>query len=222
LSAGALLPKAGRWMEAVKRFFGVLLLAMAWWMVAPVLPDLVAMLGWSALGIGYGMYLLTGGNWGAKAFGLAFAVLGAVQLVGAASGGRDALAPLAHLRGTQVEHLKFTRVKTVAQLEAALANTGGKTALLDFYADWCVSCIEMEKLTFVDPQVRAKMADSVLLQVDVTANDSDDKAMLKRFTLFGPPAIIMFDGQGREILDARVIGFQNPATFLTSLQRLVK
>jgi thiol:disulfide interchange protein DsbD len=222
LSAGTLLPKAGRWMDTVKRFFGVLLLAMAWWMVAPVLPDLVAMLGWSALGIGYGMYLLTGGNWGAKAFGLAFAVLGAVQLVGAATGGRDALAPLAHLRGNQVEHLKFTRVKTVAQLEAALADTGGKPTLLDFYADWCVSCIEMEKLTFVDPEVRARMADVVLLQVDVTANDSDDKAMLKRFTLFGPPAIIMFDGQGQEILDARVIGFQNAATFLTSLQRLVK
>jgi thiol:disulfide interchange protein DsbD len=220
LSAGALLPKAGRWMEAVKRFFGVLLLAMAWWMVSPVLPGLVAMLGWSALGIGYGMYLLTGGKWGAKAFGLAFAVLGAVQLVGAATGGRDALAPLAHLRGNQVEHLQFTRVKTVAQLEAALKNTGGKTALLDFYADWCVSCIEMEKLTFVDPQVRARMSDSVLLQVDVTANDSDDKAMLKHFTLFGPPAIIMFDGQGQEILNARVIGFQNAAKFLTSLERL--
>ena len=223
LSAGALLPKAGRWMDAVKRFFGVLLLAMAWWLVSPVLPDLVAMLGWSALGLGYGAYLLSGaGNWGAKAFGLAFAVLGAVQLVGAASGGRDALAPLAHLRGNQVEHLKFTRVKTVAQLEAALKNTGGKTALLDFYADWCVSCIEMEKLTFVDPQVRARMADAVLLQVDVTANNSDDKALLKRFTLFGPPAIIMFDGQGREIAGARVIGFQNAGTFLASLDKLQK
>ena len=223
LSAGALLPKAGRWMEAVKRFFGVLLLAMAWWLVSPVLPGLVAMLGWSALGLGYGMYLFSGaGNWGAKAFGLAFAVLGAVQLVGAASGGRDALAPLAHLRGNQVEHLKFTRVKTVAQLEAALKNTGGKPALLDFYADWCVSCIEMEKLTFVDPQVRARMADAVLLQVDVTANDADDKALLKHFTLFGPPAIIMFDGQGREILDARVIGFQNAEKFLASLGKLQK
>ena len=223
LSAGALLPKAGRWMEAIKRFFGVLLLAMAWWLVSPVLPGLLQMLGWSALGLGYGMYLLSGaGHWAAKAFGLAFAVLGAVQLVGAASGGRDALAPLAHLRANQVEHLAFTRVKTVAQLEAALKNTGGKTALLDFYADWCVACIEMEKLTFVDPQVRARMADSVLLQVDVTANDSDDKALLKRFTLFGPPAIIMFDGQGREIADARVIGFQNAATFLASLERLQK
>jgi thiol:disulfide interchange protein DsbD len=92
--------------------------------------------------------------------------------------------------------------------------------LLDFYADWCVSCIEMEKFTFVDPQVRAKMMNSLLLQVDVTANDADDKEMLKHFTLFGPPAIIMFDGQGQEILDARVIGFQNASKFLTSLARL--
>ncbi|MFT5643239.1 MAG: thiol:disulfide interchange protein DsbD [Janthinobacterium sp.] len=221
LSAGTLLPRAGAWMNGLKRFFGVLLLAMAWWLLSPVLPGMVPMLGWSALGIGYGMFLLVRpGHWGAKASGLAFAMLGAVQLIGAASGGRDALAPLAHLRGNQVAHLEFTRVKTVAQLEAALANTGGKTALLDFYADWCVSCIEMEKLTFVDPQVRAVMSNSVLLQVDVTANDAHDKAMLRRFNLFGPPAIIMFDGQGREIDDARVIGYQNAEKFLTSLGRL--
>jgi thiol:disulfide interchange protein DsbD len=216
-----LLPRAGKWMDTVKRFFGVLLLAMAWWMVAPVLPGPIPMLGWTALGIGYGMYLLSGsGHWSAKSFGLVFAILGALQLVGAATGGRDALSPLAHLGSNQVAHLPFTRVKTVAQLQAALANTGGKTVVLDFYADWCVSCIEMEKFTFIDSQVRAKMMNSVLLQVDVTANDIDDKEMLKYFTLFGPPAIIMFNGQGQEIADARVIGFQNASKFLTSLARL--
>ncbi|MET3134000.1 thiol:disulfide interchange protein DsbD [Oxalobacteraceae bacterium GrIS 1.11] len=221
VSAGALLPRAGAWMDAVKRFFGVLLLAMAWWLLAPVLPAALQMLGWSVLGLGYGMFLLSRrGGWAAKAFGLGFAVLGAVQLAGVASGGRDALAPLDHLRGGQVHPLAFTRVKTVAQLDAALAATGGKTALLDFYADWCVSCKEMEKLTFVDPQVRARMLNSVLLQVDVTANDEDDKAMLKRFKLFGPPGIIMFDGQGRELADTRVIGFQDAPKFLTSLSRL--
>jgi thiol:disulfide interchange protein DsbD len=221
LSAGTLLPRAGKWMDTVKRFFGVLLLAMAWWMVAPVLPGPIPMLGWTSLGIGYGMYLLSGsGHWSAKSFGLVFAILGALQLVGAATGGRDALSPLAHLGSNQVAHLPFTRVKTVAQLQAALANTGGKTVVLDFYADWCVSCIEMEKFTFIDSQVRAKMMNSVLLQVDVTANDIDDKEMLKYFTLFGPPAIIMFNGQGQEIADARVIGFQNASKFLTSLARL--
>jgi thiol:disulfide interchange protein DsbD len=160
------------------------------------------------------------GRWMAKAAGLAFAALGMVQLVGVLSGGRDALAPLAHLLGGQVAPLAFQRVKTVAQLDAALARAKGKTAVLDFYADWCVSCKEMEKLTFVEPRVRARLADSVLLQVDVTANDGDDKAMLKRFKLFGPPGIILFDASGREIADARVIGYQDPQKFLTSLSRL--
>ena len=221
VSAGALLPRAGAWMDAVKRFFGVLMLAMAWWLVSPVLPGAVQMLGWTALGIGYGVYLLAGrGHWLAKASGVAFMLLGGVQLVGVVSGGRDALAPLAHLQENGVKPLPFTRVKTVAQLDAVLAQTGGKTVLLDFYADSCVSCKEMEKITFVEPQVRAKLANSLLLQVDVTANDEADKAMLKRFSLFGPPGIIMFDMRGREIADSRVIGYQDPQKFLQSLSRL--
>ncbi|PHV15772.1 protein-disulfide reductase DsbD [Janthinobacterium sp. BJB303] len=225
VSAGTLLPRAGAWMDAVKRFFGVLQLGVAWWLVSPVLPGAVQMLGWTVLLVGYGMYLLVGKSgaqqaWIAKAFGLVFAVLGVVQLVGVASGGRDPLAPLAHLGGGQVHAQAFTRVKTVAQLDAALAQLNGKPALLDFYADWCVSCIEMEKLTFVDPAVREKMGQAVLLQVDVTANDADDKAMLKRFQLFGPPGIIMFNPQGQEIAQSRVIGFQNASTFLTSLRKL--
>ena len=225
VSAGTLLPRAGAWMDAVKRFFGVLLLGVAWWLVSPVLPGAVQMLGWTVLFVGYGMYLLVGKSgaknaWVAKAFGLVFAVLGVLQLVGVASGGRDPLAPLAHLGGGQVHAQAFTRVKTVAQLDAALAQLNGKPALLDFYADWCVSCIEMEKLTFVDPAVRERMGQAVLLQVDVTANDSDDKAMLKRFQLFGPPGIIMFNPQGQEIAQSRVIGFQNASTFLTSLRKL--
>jgi thiol:disulfide interchange protein DsbD len=224
VSAGALLPKAGVWMDSVKRFFGVLMLAVGWWLVSPVLPGAVQMMGWAALFIGYGMYLLlNSGQWVAKSVGLVFAVLGAAQLVGVVSGARDPLAPLAHLNGGKAAHeapLAFQRVKTVQQLDAVLAQTGGKTAMLDFYADWCVSCKEMEKLTFVDPQVRARLANSVLLQVDVTANDADDKAMLKRFGLFGPPGIILFDKQGKEIAGARVIGFQDAAKFTASLSAL--
>src|SRR5206468_5604894 len=134
------------------------------------------------------------GHWAAMALGAAAVVFGATQLVGVASGGRDPFAPLAHLRGGAPEpKLAFARIKTVDQLDAALAATGGKTAMLDFYADWCVSCKEMEKLTFVDPAVKARLANTLLLQVDVTANDQDDRAMLKRFGLFGPPGIILFD-----------------------------
>ncbi|HYD78206.1 MAG TPA: protein-disulfide reductase DsbD [Paucimonas sp.] len=219
LSAGSLLPRAGMWMESVKQFFGVLMLAMALWLVSPVLPAALQMIGWSALGLGYGAYLLWHQRlgWIAKAVGLAFAVLGAVQLAGVATGGRDALAPLAHLGGGQARHVEFKRIKSTADLDAVLANTGGKPVLLDFYADWCVSCKEMEKLTFTDPRVRQRFAGMVLIQADVTANDADDKALLKRFNLFGPPGIILFDQAGREIPGGRVIGYQDADKFLRSL-----
>ncbi len=221
VSAGSLLPRAGAWMESVKRLFGVLMLAMALWLVSPVLPPIVQMLGWAALLFGYGFYLLRKHrHWASMAAGAAFAVLGAVQLVGAATGGRDALAPLAHLTGGAHQGLVFKRIKTVQDLDRELANAGGKTVMLDFYADWCVSCKEMEKLTFVDPAVQAKLANTILLQVDVTANDAEDKAMLKRFKLFGPPGIILFGPDGQEIPDSRVIGYQDAKKFLNSLAKL--
>jgi thiol:disulfide interchange protein DsbD len=222
LSAGSLLPRAGMWMDAVKKFFGVLMLAMALWLVSPVLPPLLQMLGWSALLLGYAAWLLRAPRRSAStALALLFAVLGLAQLAGAATGGRDPLAPLATLGiGMPAHGLAFTRVRNVAELDAALAKLGGKTAMLDFYADWCVSCKEMEKLTFVDPKVQAQLANTVLLQVDVTANNADDKAMLKRFGLFGPPGIILFNAAGQEIPDSRVIGFQNKDKFSASLGRL--
>ncbi|GAB2870780.1 protein-disulfide reductase DsbD [Pseudoduganella ginsengisoli] len=221
VSAGALLPRAGMWMEHVKRFFGVLLLGVALWLVSPVLPVALSMAGFAFLGLLYGLYLLARSGRTGKLVSLIFLALGSVQLVGVATGGRDLLAPLAHLGKGGAQHgLQFTRIKTVAQLDDALAKAGGKTALLDFYADWCVSCKEMEKLTFVKPEVQARLANTVLLQVDVTANDADDKAMLKRFKLFGPPGIILFDTQGQEIPDARVVGFQDAQKFMQSLEKL--
>jgi thiol:disulfide interchange protein DsbD len=224
-SAGALLPRAGGWMDAIKRFFGVLMLATAWWMVAPVIPAWLYVAGWAALGIAYGAYLLWGGSgyWVARAFGLVFAALGLLQLINVASGGRDALMPLSQLHGSPAasKQSDFVRVRSVAELDAALAQTGGKPALLDFYADWCVSCKEMEKFTFTDRRVQDKFAQMVLLQIDVTANNADDKAMLKRFQLFGPPGIILFDRQGRELAGKRVIGYQDAGQFLKSLQAVL-
>ncbi|SFH88320.1 Thiol:disulfide interchange protein DsbD [Collimonas sp. OK307] len=228
ISAGSLLPRAGAWMESVKRFFGVLMLAVALWMVAPVIPVLAQMLGWAALGIGYGAYLLwakssASSAWFAKAFGVAFMVCGVLQLVGGLTGGRDVWTPLAHLGGAQQSqsvHTQFIKVRSVAELDAALTQTNGKSALLDFYADWCVSCKEMEKFTFTDPRVQTRFGDMILLQIDVTANNADDKAMLKRFNLFGPPGIIFFDGHGQEVPHGRVIGYQNADKFLQSLSVL--
>jgi len=218
ISAGTLLPRAGAWMETVKRFFGVLMLGMALWMVAPILPAWLAMLGWAALGLGYGIFLLRPLSGGFSiALGIALAAFGLAQLVGVASGGRDAWAPLSHLVGNPEKPLQFTRVRSAAELDAVLASTQGKTVMLDFYADWCVSCKEMEKLTFTDPRVREQISKLLLLQADVTANNADDKAMLKRFNLFGPPGIIFFNAQGAEIQGARVIGYQSAERFARSL-----
>ncbi len=222
LSAGTFLPRAGAWMQAVKVFFGVLMLALALWMVASLLPVWLLMLGWGALGVGYGAFLLRARTlgWKARAIGVAFAALGAVQLFGMATGGRDAWAPLAHLQGERMPKPEFVRVRSTAELDAAIAAAGGRPVMLDFYADWCVACIEMEKFTFTDPAVRAELDRMVLLQADVTANNADDKALLKRFALFGPPGIIFFDGDGRELPRERVIGFMPPRSFADTLRRV--
>jgi thioredoxin:protein disulfide reductase len=220
LSAGTLLPRAGAWMRSVKFFFGVLMLGLALWIITPIIPGWVPMVGWAALGIGYGVYLLwvDRRGWLSRVFGVLFAVFGLVQLVGAATGGRDALEPLAHL-GSGAHKVEFQRVRSVTELDAALAQSSGKTVMLDFYADWCVSCKEMEKLTFADARVQAHFSNMVLLQADVTANNADDKALLKRFKLFGPPGIIFFDKQGHELQGVRVIGYQDADKFLRSLSQ---
>jgi thiol:disulfide interchange protein DsbD len=224
-SAGALLPRAGAWMDGIKRFFGVLMLGTAWWMVSPVIPAWLQVAGWALLGIAYGAYLLWGvsGKWPSKALGLIFAALGLLQLISVVTGGRDPLAPLSHLSGAAPAHTDFVRVRSGAELDAALAqNAGGKRlpVMLDFYADWCVSCKEMEKFSFSDERVKARFANMLLLQIDVTANNADDRAMLKRFELFGPPGIMFFDARGKELSDKRVIGYQDAERFLQTLNGL--
>jgi thiol:disulfide interchange protein DsbD len=149
-------------------------------------------------------------------------VIGLLQWVGAASGGSDPLQPLSHLsarlRGVEGPGMpRFATVRNVDELDAAL-RASDRPVMLDFYADWCVSCKEMERFTFTDPAVQAKLGGAVLLKADVTKNDADDRALLKRFGLFGPPGTLFFDRQGREIAGTRVIGFQNAARFLETLR----
>lgn len=219
LSAGTLLPRAGAWMELVKRFFGVLMLATALWMLSPVLPDVVFIAGWALLGIVYGGYLLrmVGGGRVARVLGMVFVALGLLQAANAVTGGRSALDPLHMLRDDPVYHVPFVKITSVTELDNMLANHKGQLVMLDFYADWCVSCIEMERFTFPDARVKEQMADMLLLQIDVTANNADDRAMLRRFGLFGPPAMIFFDKEGQEIRSSRVIGFQDADRFLSTL-----
>ena len=221
-SAGALLPRAGAWMERVKQLFGLMLVGVAFWIMGPVLPAGVQVLIFGALLIlaatAVGAFdSLTAASSAAarlaKGFGLVLAVLGGLvlyrQVVGnVPSNGRAAVAEQAGPH--------FDRVASVAELDQRL-QSAGRPVMLDFYADWCVSCKEMEAQTFVDPAVRAKLDKAVLLRADVTANSADDKALLKRFGLFGPPGIILFDAQGHEIESARVIGFQDAGRFSASL-----
>ena len=231
VSEGALLPKAGAWMNGVKRFFGVLLLAVALWIVSPVIPAALQMLAWAALLIGSGIFLraidplpaAASGWWRLwKTAGIALLAAGLALLVGALAGSRDPLRPLAGLasRGAPAAApLPWMRVASLGELEERL-RAGGKPAMLDFYADWCVSCKEMEAYTFSDPRVRAKLEGVVLLQADVTAGSEAQRALLRRFALFGPPGIIFFDAQGREIKGLRVIGYQDAERFLKTLSAL--
>ncbi|MDH0734245.1 protein-disulfide reductase DsbD [Achromobacter spanius] len=237
-SSGALLPKAGPWMDGVKRLFGMLLLATAWWMLIPVVPTWVQMSGWAFLAVVSAVMLrafdaLPAGAGAARMFGkglgLLLALAAAAWLLGAASGGRDVLQPLSHLaaRGdasvsTAVTkgELQFTRVRNNAELDALLAQST-QPVMLDFYADWCVSCREMERFTFTDPGVAQRMSAMLLVQADVTANNADDRALLKRFRLFGPPGIMFFEPGGKELPDARVVGFQDAKRFTESLDKVL-
>jgi thiol:disulfide interchange protein DsbD len=231
----SLLPKAGPWMEAVKKFFGVIMLATALWLVTPVIPVWAQMLGWAALLIVPAIHMHAldplppqSNHW--KRFWKGVAVLmlltGTAMLAGVLGGARDPLQPLGFLRsevagGGVPSGLTFERVKSVAELDARVGEAAarGQPVMLDFYADWCVSCKEMEKFTFADARVRAKLAGALLLQADVTANSDDDMALLKRFGLFGPPGIIFFGRDGKENPGARVIGYQPADVFLESLAK---
>jgi len=231
-SAGALLPKAGPWMETMKRFFGTLLLGVAIFLVSPFLPVAVQMFLWGALLIVTAIYLraidpLPAGAHGYQRFSKGVGVLvllaGLVYLVGAFSGGRDILQPLSGFRVTAREGEPYTapfqRVNSPAELDARIQAAAGRTVMLDFYADWCISCKEMERYTFSDERVQARFRDMVLLQADVTANTAEHAALLRRFRLFGPPGIVFFDREGREIRGLRVIGFQPADRFVTALDQ---
>ena len=234
-SAGTLLPRAGAWMNGVKALFGLLLFATAWWMLAPVVPSWVEILGWSFLAVLSAVMLgafqtsPVGHSLGAalrKALGLLLALLAIIWIIGLASGGRSLFQPLEHLgraaqgtAGAVASKPVFEPIRTLAQLDRVLA-ASTRPVMLDFYADWCVSCKEMETFTFTDPAVIQRMSQFQLLKADVTSNTSDDRALLKRFRLFGPPGIMFFAPGGRELKDIRVVGFQSATRFASTLDQV--
>ena len=232
-SAGSLLPKVGPWMDTMKSLFGVLFLAVAVYLVSPLLPSGVVMLLWSLLAMLSGFWVFSlkardGTPVAAplRATGLVGVVYGILLLIGVASGSKDPLQPLDRLSaggggaGAQEHALTFQRIKTVADLENAVAaaKAQGRPVMLDFYADWCVSCKEMEKFTFPDPGVQSVLANAVLLQADVTANDDDDKALMTRFEIYGPPTIAFYGADGVERKDFRLVGFVPAERFREHVQ----
>ncbi len=239
-SAGAILPKVGPWMESIKQFFGVLLLGVAIWLISPVISAVAHMLLWAALLIISAIYLhavdpLRPGASGfqklLKGLGMIALLTGIALLVGVLSGSRDILQPLSKISITdasgkkqdvaQTDHLPFQRVKSVAEFEQHVLQSRNKYVMVDFSADWCISCKEMERFTFSDSQVQSRLKDVVLLQVDVTDGTPDDMALLKRFKLFGPPGILFLDREGREVPGIRLIGYQDKESFLKILNAVL-
>jgi thiol:disulfide interchange protein DsbD len=244
-SAGALLPRAGAWMDEVKAAFGILLLGVALWTVQPIMPGPLALGLWGLLALGTAAMLFTRARAASptavvrqaasqssdvtpparpfawrQALAALLALVGVLQIVGAASGATDPLRPLERFtaRGDAgAGVLAFKAVRSVDELDAAL-RTAGRPVMLDFYADWCVSCKEMERFTFSDPAVQKRLAGALLLKADVTANNDQDRELLRRFRLFGPPGTIFFDASGQEVRAARLIGYQNSARFLDTLR----
>ncbi|MBD3755957.1 MAG: thioredoxin family protein, partial [Gammaproteobacteria bacterium] len=229
-SAGKLLPRAGGWMESVKAVFGVMLIGVAIWMAERILPVEVVLIAWALLFIISAVYLgafestAQKSGWFKlfKGFGLVLALYGAMILVGLLGGGKELLQPLKVFQGggtgasyAEQRHLQFKSIKSIDDLNAELAK--GQPVMLDFYADWCVSCKEMEALTFTDANVQSALKNVTLLQADVTANDAIDKALMKQFGIIGPPAILFFNGQGDEHKNLRVVGFKNAADFHATL-----
>lgn len=225
-SAGSMLPRAGKWMDTVKKIFGVGLLGLAIWFLARVVSTEVEMYLWAILLIITAIYmgaldqLEKTASWRRlwKGMGLIMLIYGVLLVIGASSGSKNIYKPLEGLASSNTDssdHLDFKRIKSVADLDTELrrASSAGQYVMLDFYADWCIECIRMESNTFPRPEVRAALENVILLQADVTRNDDVDKELLNQFGIYGPPAILFFDTEGDEILPYRLFGFVGPEKF---------
>jgi thiol:disulfide interchange protein DsbD len=246
-SAGKILPKSGHWLEVINPVFGVIMLAVALWMLSRIFPAHIMMFLWAMLLIIPAVYLHAldplphpASGWRKlwKGLGLMMLIYGICLLIGFALGNNNPLQPLQTMIAecdaatTECEvppvavakkktGFEFEKIQSEIELEA-LQEAGRKKqwVMLDFYADWCISCKEMEAYTFSDPKVQQRLADVLLLQVDMTNNTDEHKALLKRFNLIGPPAVLFFNTTGQEQQQYRIIGYQESAEFLANLQTM--
>lgn len=237
VSAGKLVPKAGPWMDSIKAVFGIGMLALAIWMLERIVQGPVILLLWGVLAIACAVYLgaleqvkegATGWRRLWKSIGLVLLLLGIIEIIGAASGGDNWLKPLKNIHAggqqTVAKHVTFQKVKSLADLEAAVAraNQTGKPAMLDFYADWCVECVRMERNTFGEAEIQTLFGQVQPLQADVTQNDETDQALMKAYGIIGPPAILFFDRNGQELRGHRLVGYYKPDEFAKHLRSVLE
>ena len=224
-SAGRLLPKSGAWMDTVKKLFAAVMLGVAVWMLARFLPGRVTLALWAVPAATFATVLWMATHrssssraWPLRVAGLAAAVYGIALLTGAALGGTDPLEPIPALAAAR-QPLVFTPIRSVAELDQAVARAAreDRPVMVDFYADWCTSCKEMQATTFLDPAVRKALSGAVLLRADVTANDANDRALLKRFDIYGPPTIAFYGRDGQELPRHRVVGYLDGAQFAAAV-----
>lgn len=225
LGAGKYMPKPGGWMESVTKIFGIVMLAVAIWMLDRVLDPTIIMYLWALLLIGTAVYLKIFEHILAKVLTIVVLIYGVLVFVGAVSGATNVLKPLDKFTSgfsvSQAEVLPVAYVKNNAEIDAAV-KASSKPVMLDFYADWCISCKELEEITFKDPRVIEKLKGFSLLKADVTENNADDKAMQKRFGVVGPPALIFWDKDNNEIKASQIVGYKDADDFLEIINRHFK
>jgi thiol:disulfide interchange protein DsbD len=228
VSAGKFMPKPGAWMTLVNEIFGVLMLGVAIWMLEKILPSSVIILMYAMLGLGFSLHLGAFSSVGhsfKRAFSTILFIYSLALFISVLAGAPSMTKPLGFLRSSPVatlqqavqKELHFTKVTSLDELDALLEKNRGKKILLDFSAEWCTACKELESVTFSDPKVQEKMRDFVLIRADVTANGEKEKALSKAYGVFGPPVILFFDKKGKVIPSKTVVGFVEPADFLEKL-----
>lgn len=222
LGAGKFMPKPGGWMESITRIFGIVMLGVAIWLLDRVLNSTIMMILWALLFLGTGLYLKVYIHIITKLISLVFLILGTVLLIGSISGATNPLNPLEKFTSSKEalksDELVFQKIKNIKELEEAIKNSS-KPVILDFWASWCVSCKELDNITFKDKEVISKLQNFTLLKVDVTKNSDEDKTLQKKFGIVGPPALIFWDDKKQEITTAKIVGYKNPKEFLEILNK---